>query len=302
MTKEILLKSIKLDGVVINISDDRIYKYNLDKKDWLVYILFEYNNKLELVFRKSIEIDNQTKLLVKESVGKRIIIKLRCKTIIGEAIVQKNLNLRPVKFYKKGKFYECKDYKVLFKHYKDNEKYNDLSNEELKKYISGLFKIYYDSIKYLFSMNNTTYIGKKQTAMASYNAIKNSLFKYKFSQPNVFIRNKMIEYDALILKGDINDNYCYDKEEVCATIEIKSSGARTKNMNDYIKHISGTSYDEERISEIPHIYFSIFEQLKSYNEIVRKMKDVIIIVCASKVDNDTFLIPKEYDIDKILNL
>ena len=73
-------------------------------------------------------------------------------------------------------------------------------------------------------------------------------------------------------------------------------------MNDYIKHISGTSYDEERISEIPHIYFSIFEQLKSYNEIVRKMKDVIIIVCASKVDNDTFLIPKEYDIDKILNL
>ena len=304
--KEVLLKKVKIDGVILNISDDQIYKNSLDKKDWLIYLLYRYNKKLELVPRKKIEVIESDISNLEEYIGKEIIIKTRSKTKIGTCKVNKDLSLEPKKFYILEKDYKLDEYSNLFEHYVNRNKTDTLNELELKKYISGLFKIYYDSIKYLFSMNNTAYVEKKETAMASYRAIRDNLSKYNFSEPNVFIKNKPLEYDALILKTKKNNEYLYNESDILATLEIKSSGYRgsknEENINKYTKHIAGAEINEERIEGIPHIYFAIFEQPNNYKILKhhKNFKDIIMIVCASKINNSKFLIPKDYDVDLIL--
>lgn len=299
--ESILLKEIEIDGVSLKF--DKYNSYNLDKKDWLIYLLYEYSDDKKLKERDYIKVIDYTGCDLRKYIGDEIIIKIGPKTIIGTATVGENLRLKPNMFCMyNNEYYSLNEYYRLFEHYVDEHTTDKLSEKELDKYISGLFKIYYDSIKYIFNMNNAGNIGKKGIAMASYNSIRNNLVKYNFSEPNVFIRNKMLEYDALILKEKKNDCYYYDCNDILATVEIKSSGYRgsIENIADYIEHISGVGDDKERIEGIVHIYFAIFESLSSYKAILEKMDNVIIIVCASKKNNNTFIIPKEYDISFIL--
>ena len=300
--EEIVLKKIKINEIILDINNDKIYKYCLDKKDWQIYILYNYKDK-ELIPRNKIELIEHNKNILEQNIGKEIIIKTRPKTIIGTCIVNEELNLIPTKFYLEGKYYDLKNYDNLFEYYEDTTNIPiNKSQIDFKKYISGLFKIYYDTIEYLFSMNNTIYIEKKETAMASYRAIRDNLTKYNFSEPNVFIKNRPLEYDALILNTKKNNNYYYKEDEIIATIEIKTSGYRSNknSIDEYVNHIIDTNIYNERIESIPHIYFAIFEQPNNYKKLLKKFKNIIMIVCASKVNNNKFLIPKDYDIEKIL--
>ena len=217
-------------------------------------------------------------------------------------------------------------------------KYDSNNLKNIKdKYLSGLFKIYYDSIMYSSFMNSLPRIEGKASAMASYIAIKNYLNYYfkkekldlTVSHPNVFIKNINKEFDALVIKGNKADEYFYDYDDVKTIIEIKSSGffsakadlIRSYHTKDddtpqedaFIDYI--TDYEKDltnKQQKIQYIYLSIYESFGQRNTSTHYYEFLLAnllhldddkyvgIFCGLKSDSNRYLIPYEYDIEKIL--
>lgn len=203
-------------------------------------------------------------------------------------------------------------------------------------YIKGLFKIYYTMLKYSVT-NLSKNIENKYSALCAYLAIRDCFKKYGIvmSYPNCFIKGYKLEYDALILKSEklkyVNNNYdveryFYNQEDILATMEIKVCGifynysSIDNDFKNYLMEQHGIAvpnkknkiyeYNYNNKLSVPHIYITLHEgstkntEKKFYEKcanVIKNMGDEYIgIFCSTKVGNEQFVIPVDYDLNKIL--
>ena len=256
-----------------------------------------------------------------EVIDKKTIKPLNCEQLF-EIIKEKNYESYTSDIWK-----DCigKDnLNKFFDNYKKDEKIID-------NYINNdLLKIYYFMLLESSKINNEKRIAGKVSAMCSYLAVKKYLKKYfddnkddnkleyEVSNPNVFIKNNNREYDALVIKKKENNNekFLFSKEDVVATIEIKTSGYFTskeklltnEGTNEFIKYLK-----DEKIEGIPHIYISLYESFGEKSSSIHYYEYLLAnlssleedeyygIFCCTKKDQNCFLIPYEYDLNIILD-
>ena len=272
--------------------------------------------------------------------GKNRIIKLGNYKVTGEKTI-KPLDCEQLFEIIKEKYYESYTSDIwkdcigkdnlskIFDNYKKDKK------EIIDNYInSDLLKIYYFMLLESSKINNEKRIAGKVSAMCSYLAVKKYLKKYfddnkddnkleyEVSNPNVFIKNNNREYDALVIKKkennkeNNNEKFLFSKEDVVATIEIKTSGYFTskeklltnEGTNEFIKYLK-----DEKIEGIPHIYISLYESFGEKSSSIHYYEYLLAnlssleedeyygIFCCTKKDQNCFLIPYEYDLKIILN-
>lgn len=196
-------------------------------------------------------------------------------------------------------------------------KKNRNNEEELKKYINGLFKINYLSCYYYFKYffvegkdGKIHTLENKFSAYCSYLAIKDvfkSLFKdkYIFSQLDSFVKKNKYEYDTLLIKTK-SDERLFDMADVFSTIEIKTSGYfKTKSDESLIdnfekyctnQHIEGKQHIYIAVSESHNYYYDTYSVLKKLGD------NYIGIFCKLQMDNEKVCIPLEYDLEKLMKL
>ena len=295
--------------------DDCISINKFSKEEWKSYIFGEYNNG-KFDYRKKLVVEGD---ISSKKIGESIKIKISKKCSIGEgtlsSISDGKYIIRNLHIYKDKKpLDDIKDYFVPFENF-------NISKKDKERFINGLFKINYDFIKYYldyhffkvgreykskFSNRIIYYTPEsKFSALCSYLAIKDMflLKGYKISTLDCFVSGEKLEYDALVLKKDTPLNKrIYDKDEVLATIEIKTSGY----FNDNIKTIEGNFgryMDSQKIDEIPHIYIALHELIGYYKNTHSKFNNngLVPMFCKIKETNDYITIPYEYDIDELLN-
>lgn len=192
-----------------------------------------------------------------------------------------------------------------------------MKNDDIEIYINGLFKITYYSIinyfKYFYCSidNDFETPENKFSAYCSYEAIKYVLKDYNISQLDSFIEGYKCEYDALILKKEVDNNKrLYKKEEVLSTIEIKTSGyfCSTKN-GENIETQFKKYMDIEMMEGIPHIYLAIHEAMANYKEIYSAIKEInkenlklIPVFCKIQKKSDYITIPDEFNLQELFTL
>jgi hypothetical protein len=298
-----------------NKNKDYIPTDKLSKEEWKAYIFGYYNNNI-YTKRNFIIVKGKTKVKTGN-----IILKLNKNTIIGEGEIEKiekNIykitNLNPII----GK----KNIEDLFIYYNTTK---DLTKKEKNKYLNGLFRIHYKSIEYyinnyfnkgkLKSKNTKTIydtLENKFSAYCSYQAVKEIFKENKFniSQLDCFIKGHRLEYDALILKDNVNpNNRLYEESDVLATIELKTSGFFSKK--EQIKKDFKKYMEQEHIEGIPHIYITLHEKISDNKETInfygitkeffeKNKNEYYGIYCKLKKTNEYITIPKEYDLEKII--
>ena len=313
----------------------------LSKEEWKAFIFGNYNSLGKFEMRKEIElfgISND-----KLELGKKIIIKDGDKRELGQGTIKMCQNIKENEYHivieELEVFVEGKPYnkiEELFKYidiefkncpsklFREKvEEYNKNKNNinEKLKFINGLFKISYYSIYYYFK--NYYYNekgetpGNKFSAYCSYEAIKKVLTEkgYKVSQLDSFVKGYKLEYDALIIKRNVDSNLrLYNPDDVVATIEIKTSGYFTSNKEDEkdrLKEDFSNYMKSQKIPNIPHIYISLHESISSnmiknyyyntYNALLNLNDGVYIpMFCKIKDKNDYINIPIEYDLDELI--
>lgn len=350
-----IIKHIELENYGINFQVD--IENFLNKtiiQDLKILIFGEYNNSNNLTFRKSLITIND--IPNEYNIGDSIELKISKKIVIGRGtIIQKNkvkvtevcINNRDVFSNDINDMFELiPSHDIDYESYDSNgnniweyckgkdrlkrKKYSKDKNEsEIKKtYLNGLFKIYYDSIVYSCFVNNINKIEGKLSALTSYISIKNNMDKYlesknlKISNPNVFIKNVNIEFDALIVNKNVSDEYFFDSSDVKAIIEIKSSGFFCKkddliyskydseSKDWFIEYITEHEKYKE-LANIPYVYLSIYEsfgQKKSsvhyyeflLSNLLSLNNNYIGMFCGTKKDSNVYLIPYDYDINELL--
>lgn len=201
------------------------------------------------------------------------------------------------------------------------EDYYDFDKASIiKKYIyNGLLELYYRMLVEEAKLNNLNRVEGKATAMCSYLATKkvfNDFFDrngydLEVSNPNVFIKNTNIEYDAIIIKKNKNNvnKFIFDEKDVEAIIELKTSGCFiSKNdlkNGEFIKYIKDSNPLDKKF-----IYLSLYESFGDRDTSVHyyeyllcnlaTIKNSFGIFCATRKNQKNLLIPYEYDLDKIL--
>ena len=349
MKKEIY-KELEIENVEIS-NYKMSYKVNIKNflkktiiQDLKVLLLCEYNDDNKLVFRQEIKVLDKI-----PSDCKKVIIKISSKREIGIAEVIDEYHIKPLEIFIENEHtdkiedlfktienHDVEKYKCLTKNniniWEKNNckgkeklkeiKYNSSDKHSIKeKYLSGLFKIYYDSLVYSSIINSIERIEGKANAMASYIAIKNNLDKYlkekkiAISNPNVFIKDINMEFDALIVNKDSKEKFFFDNDEVNSLIEIKSSGLflSKDNLidNGFIKYITSHEKKQQELRK-KYIYFSLYESygqrdssIHYYEFLLANLSTLdknkyIGVFCALKKDQNHYLIPYEYDLEKIL--
>lgn len=214
------------------------------------------------------------------------------------------------------------EFKKLEECYKE---YKEVPSEEIKNlyFQNGMLKIYYDAVIETLKVNNTKRIAGKASAMCSYLAIKDYLNNYfedghefEVSNPNVFVNNRNTEFDALVVKKakNNNDKYFFEEDDVEAVIEIKTCGyfsSKDELINVGKKNNGFKEYIENgKLENKKYIYFSISESFGSRAESIHfyeylfstmsKDKNEFGIFCGVNKDQNTILIPYEYDLNKLL--
>ena len=191
----------------------------------------------------------------------------------------------------------------------------------IEKYVcNGLFELYYRMLVEEAKLNNKSRIEGKAAAMCSYLATKrvlNYFFDRKgldleVSNPNVFIKNVNIEYDALIIKKN-KDNYnkfIFDEGEVEAIIELKTSGCFFSKddlkKGEFINYISRSNPLKKKF-----IYLSLYESFGDRDTSVHYYEYLLCnfltlgklyfgIFCATKKNQKNLLIPYQYDLERKL--
>lgn len=309
------------DKIIIKNKDVNLSDY----KDKIIFLKTKINTFYKNKEKKYVENKNDTKEL---SLGKFVVvdkntIKPSENNILFEIIKEDNSKNYNSDFWKKciGK----DNLKGIF------EKYNE--KKDLKRiYLeNGLLKIYYDMTLEAARINNIERIAGKVSAMCSYLAIKkifndyfdNEQLNYEISNPNVFVRNNNVEYDALVVKKNFNnkEKFLFSEKDVVATIEIKTSGLfitkeelKTKiddnknETNGFIDYLASEKIDGKK-----HIYISIYESFGSRNDSIHYYEYLSAnfsvlenegyygIFCGIKKDQNYFLIPYEYDLKAILD-
>lgn len=353
---DLILENIELSnyGITYKINIKNFLKKTIIQ-DLKILLFAEYNEKGELTKRKkTIKIEN-----IKENLKEvpEIILKTSKETVIGKGKINNDgeLELTEVLIDNKKNFsdiydlfelipphkidYNCKteEDKNIWDYCKGKEQLINKTYQEdekviKKKYLDNLFKIYYDSIVYFSIINSIDKIEGKASAMASYISIKNNLNEYfkkkklnlRISNPNVFIKNINIEFDALIVNSDKENDYFYDLDDVKAIIEIKSSGFFTNKKNLILSQYEKDKEDlfisyiiksHKKISKekpIPYIYLSIYESFGQRKTSVHyyefllanilslDSKQYIGMFCGTKKDSKKYLIPYDYDLDYLL--
>ena len=296
-----------------NAKEDNCININkFSKEEWKAYIFCEYkDNKLN--YRKKLIIEGEASNV---KIGDTIQIRISKNSNIGE-----------------GKLYDIRDNKYIIKDlriYKNNKPLVDLKDyfvpyknaviKDKDKFINGLFKINYDSIKYYLDYHffklGKEYIresnGKifynvpeaKFSALCSYLAIKDMflLKGYKLSPLDCFVLGEKLEYDALVLKEGVSINKrIYSKDEILATIEIKTSGYFSNSI-EKIKDDFDEYMDFQKIDGIPHIYIAVHESTHYYKNVYKKLNEegFIPMFCKLKETSDYITIPYEYNFDELL--
>lgn len=319
---EIKIKKVRIEDLEIEFKEENKNwtRNRLTKKDWKLILFCEYNNNSELKIRDSLTItDYQTRDTLNRS--DKIKIKLDSKSLLGTGeikningqeleltnlsiyITNKESTKNPLSLFKKIDINKCKS-KTIKELYKDDD-----YDKMLDIYTKGLFKIYYNSLIYCLKYNNTTRNGAKLDAMISYEVIKKELNRnFNISLPNSFIKNNLIEYDALILRDGIeNVEHFYNYQDVLGIVEIKTSGYFFQNKDD----INSLKENIERQKQdgIPYIYIALLE---SYNEkyannsyektlaTFNKIDGCIPIVVSLTENTQKFTVPIDYDLEKII--
>lgn len=365
--KKLKIKNIKLanygKNYEINI-ENFLNKESIQDLQVLMFYEYKDENSKELKLRESIEVGEIKK---KETPIKIVIKTGKTEKTIGTAEVIDEHHIKPkniiinnkeindiedmfelIKEHDINKYKSidkigidiwenCTGKKELEKYLKEyyfKEKTEQEKKQITKKYISGLFRIYYDSLVYSSIINSTKQIEGKANAMASYIAIKEYLERKGFiiSNPNVFIKNINMEFDALIIEKEAKNNFYFEKDEVNSLIEVKTSGffsskkelrSKTKEEKDknkdekenaFIEYVKDHLKKQEK-KELEHkkyIYFSLHESYGSKdtsvhyyeylfaNLLTLDKNKYIGIFCALKKEQNKYLIPYEYDLDKIL--
>lgn len=319
--EKIIIKKIWINNTqpIILINDYKVAKEDnsiiiskFSNEEWKAYIFGEYNNN-KFDYRKQLIVEG---IISNNKIGSPIQIRISKNTPIGEGILKEKHNgkytITNLQLYKNNK--PLKDIKEFFVPI-DN---SIIKDKEI--FINGLYKINYDFINYYLNYHffklgkeytkkgsNKIYYNvpeAKFSAFCSYLAIKDTFISkgYNISQLDCFIIGERLEYDALLLKKDISPNKrIYSKNEILATIEIKTSGY----FNNSIKKVKKdfTDYmNSQKIDNIPHIYISVHETSIYYNRIHSKFNSTSFIpmFCKIKETNDYITIPYEYDIEKLL--
>ena len=320
--KEIKIKKVKIEDFEIEFKEENKYwtRNRLTKKDWKLILFCEYNNNSELKIRDSLTItDYQTSDTLNRS--DKIKIKLGNKSLFGTGEI-KNINRQelvltdlsiyidnkestkdPLSLFKKIDINKCKS-KTVKELYKDDD-----YDKMLEIYTKGLFKIYYNSLIDCLKYNNTTKNGAKFDAMITYEVIKKELSqKLNISLPNSFIKNNLIEYDALILRDGIeNVEHFYNYQDVLGIVEIKTSGYFFQNKDDMDS--LKDDFERQKQDEIPYIYIALLE---SYNEkyannsyektlkTFNKIDNCIPIIVSLTENTQKFTVPLDYDLEQII--
>ena len=288
----------------------------------------------------------------KEYIGKDILLKTNIeifernkKTKIYEAVGEKKIELgyfhvldeytiKPSTINNDYLFdliekHTINDYSGIWNNLKNKKCLNDYmdsyykqdKSKIIKKYIyNGMFELYYKMLLEEAKMNNLNRISGKASAMCSYLATKkvfNDFFNrngydLEVSNPNVFIKDNNIEYDAVIIKKNKNNTnkYIFDTDEVIAIIELKTSGCfyskEQLDNNEFINYIKNSNPLNKKF-----IYLSLYESfgdkktsIHYYEYLLCNISSIANsygIFCATKRNQKTILIPYEYDLDEILN-
>ena len=297
----------------------------ISKAEWKALIFGEYQ-KEGFRTRKSIIIEGiSNDDLLEDDI---VYIKDGEKRILGRGIIEKTdynndiykLKLKNLEVHIDNYYYD--DIRALFK-WADGR--IDENQDSKDVYLNGIYKISYYSVynyfKYFFFQENidkngnTNYCmpSNKLRAYCSYMAVRDVLENngYNVSQLDCFVEGNRWEYDALILKNNVNrNNRMYKEQDVLATIEIKTSGYFS-NSKELISRKFEEYMVQEKIKGIPHIYLAInesescnyysrtYDVLKNLNKI-NKNDSYIPIFCKKQVSIDYNVIPEEYDLNKLL--
>jgi len=328
--KNLYIKEFELENFINNkkesfiITSKFIREKNLTQEA-KVMVLMEYNKNNELVFRKNIKTNNYYS---KEKLEENDLIIIRLFPS-SEQVNKSNTTILGL-----GKILEINDYLIIkplsFAKTKlsklivtENDFTNNIldlfindSNEKKLEYIKTMFKVYYDSL--IIEYINVDYSNKqdsnkksihKLTAMSTYLSLKyylENFFKtYKLnlyvSEPNNFIKGDNTEYDLLILNN--KDKYFIDKNKVEVIFELKASGYINKLEyieQDFIKYINNLSSKYNK----NFIYFSYYASKNNY-QLIKKIsnklnENVYSIIIGIGDGNNYFIIPDNYNLDKIL--
>lgn len=364
--KNIVLSQIELTNELDNhkhtytIDVDNFLKKTIIQ-DLKILIYAEYDQN-KLIPRKS-NIKLIDKKILDSKPGETIRIKTSNK-VLGEAKVIDEYTINPTIMYIRNKpinklsemfclikkhdineYDECTDnHGKKIWHYCQGKnklkevfnKYEKESESDIKKrYLSvnGLFKIYYDSIIYASIFSSMNRIEGKASAMASYLSIRDNLNKYLnnkklcISNPNVFIKDINMEFDALIINKEKQNEYFFNIEDIKAIIEIKSSGYISSKENligsqyldengnpkqdEFIKYIK--EHEVKHKVTLPYIYLSIYESfgqrktsIHYYEFLLANILSLdsdkyIDMFCGTKTDSDYYLIPYHYDLKEIID-
>lgn len=307
-----------------NILRDKIILCNAD--------LSKYLNKTIILYA---DID-----LFKRSVEEEKIIYEKDGSLIIELgyfdVIEKNI-VKPHKYtsiddslFELIEQHNINNYSGIWENYEDKNNLNSYLNNYyeldkaaiIEKYINnGMFELYYRMLVEEAKLNNKKRIEKKAAAMCSYLATKRVLndffdrndYDLEVSNPNVFVKNNNIEYDALIIKKNKNNShkFIFAESDVVAIIELKTSGyIMPKELlaeGEFIKYIKNSNKINKKF-----IYLSLYESFGSRDNSVhyyeyllcnlknRKLKDSYGIFCATKKNQKNLLIPYQYDLEETL--
>jgi hypothetical protein len=210
---------------------------------------------------------------------------------------------------------------------KDLFKWENGEKTKIEKdiYLNEMYRMSYNAVYYYFKWffyeedmsedRETTYLipSNKFSAYCSYLAIKEVLEEkgYIISQLDSFVDKYRWEYDALLLKNKKNVNgRLFDRNDVLATIEIKTSGYYCKSKEKIGEYFE-KYVKKEKIKGIPHIYLAINESEScnyysiTYNVIKKLNKEdssevYIPLFCKKQINTDYITIPEEYNLDDVL--
>ena len=296
----------------------------LSKAEWKALMFGEYQ-KEGFRTRKSVIIEGISNDDLKEN--DIVYIKDGIKRILGRGIIEKKdynndiykLKLKKLEVHVDNNYYD--DIRRLFKW--DGK--NDENQDSKDVYLNGIYKISYYSIynyfKHFFfnkiiDENGSTQHwmpSNKLRAYCSYEAVRDVLESngYNVSQLDCFVEGNRWEYDALILKNNVNrNNRIYKERDVLATIEIKTSGYFSDSKELIISKFENYML-QEKIKGIPHIYLAISESescnyySKTYDVLKKlnvKNNAYIPIYCKKQISGDYNVIPEEYDLNKLLKI
>ena len=314
--KEILIDEILVEGK--NIEIEKV-KSKFDTRELKAIFLLYYDKK-RIAFREEISIKTNKKQQLIEN--DEVVLKISSRTIIGKGKIisidndNDYLKIKPTRLYIGSGEYSDSPLGIarIFSNgeLKERNLKYDIKDEKVikDKYFKGLFKIYYQELKYSIQYFCED-MEAKQNALCSYLAIRDVFkdFGFILSNPNSFIIDHKLEYDALLLKKESNE-YFFEQNDLFASIEIKTSGiffSLASLESDFKKYIT----EQHDGLDIPHIYIAIHEfssnnpsdnETRMYDTCYNVIKRLgcIGIFCAVKNNNDQFIIPVDYDLEEIL--